>query len=292
MEKREFKVGDKVKIPKTKSKGLMTSLENCNAIQNAKRLNQDYLYINRIIEDEYDLGAELGEFDSVFGIQDLEHYEEEEIVLPKCWFVLYNTQEEFDIINKFYGKDWIYYNNKNLHGYHNNGDNQVHNDNWVGNHTIKEKLLKNGYIQITFEQFQKYIKQVTMEKEIEGYVLIKEYPGSKGLGYFEKYTTGELNKYPEFWKPVYKEEKQTIQMYSSNKGMFEIEVVDGKAYYRPENKELSKQWIASIIDVFDNKVYGLLVVPYTISAQIKEVKVGCMEGTIREDWEKVYKLLK
>lgn len=55
----------------------MTSLENCNAIQNAKRLNQDYLYINKIIEDEYDLGAELGRLDSAFGIQDLEHYEEE-----------------------------------------------------------------------------------------------------------------------------------------------------------------------------------------------------------------------
>ena len=48
MEKREFKVGDKVKIPKTKSKVLTTSLENCSAIQNAKNLNQNYLYINRI----------------------------------------------------------------------------------------------------------------------------------------------------------------------------------------------------------------------------------------------------
>ena len=59
MEKREFKIGDKVKIPKTKSKDLATSLKDCTAIENAKRLNQDYLYINRIIEDEYDLGAEL-----------------------------------------------------------------------------------------------------------------------------------------------------------------------------------------------------------------------------------------
>jgi len=355
MEKREFKIGDKVKIPKTKSKDLMTSLENCSAIQNAKNLNQDYLYINRIIEDQYDLGAELGRLDSAFGIQDLEHYEEE-FVLPECWFVLYNTKEEFDIINKFYDKGWAYFDNKNMHGYHNNGDNQIHTNNWVDNLATEEKLLKNGYIQITFEQFQKYVlkqetmekfkvgdivigKQVniravsrivyhvftldykrkiaeikedkirlqedidlwfyakdfkleTMEKEIIGYKLIKEYPGSKGLGYFEKYTTGELNKYPEFWKPVYKEEKQIIQMYSSNKGMFEIEVVDGKAYYRPENKELPEEWIRDIINSYDDILIQQRngVNPYSVI--IAELHVGCYKNCRKEDWEKVYKLLK
>ena len=135
-------------------------------------------------------------------------------------------------------------------------------------------------------------KQETMEKEIEGYVLIKEYPGSKGLGYFEKYTTGELNKYPEFWKPVYKEEKQIIQMYSSNKGMFEIEVVDGKAYYRPENKELPKEWIRNIINV-----YGEILIPQRNEVNpynviIAELHVGCYQNCRKEDWEKVYKLLK
>lgn len=59
MEKREFKIGDKVKIPKTKSKDLATSLKDCTAIENAKNLKQDYLYINSIREDEYDLGTDL-----------------------------------------------------------------------------------------------------------------------------------------------------------------------------------------------------------------------------------------
>lgn len=355
MEKREFKIGDKVKIPKTKSKELMTSLENCSAIQNAKKLNQNYLYITRIIEDQYDLGAELGRLSSAFGIQDLEHYEEEEFVLPECWFVLYNTKEEFHIINNFYDKGWGYYDNKNLHGYHNNGDKQVHTNNWVGTSFVKEKLLEKGYVQITFEQFQKYIKQETMEKlkvgdivigkqvniravsgtvyhvftpnyereivetkddkirlegdtdiwfyakdfelkrgekEIGGYVLIKEYPGSKGLGYFEKYTTGELNKYPEFWKPVYKEKKQTIRMHSSNKGMFEIEVVDGKAYYRPENKYLPEEWIRDIINSYDEILIQQRngVNPYSV--QIAGLHVGCYQNCRKEDWEKVYKLLK
>ena len=41
-------------------------------------------------------------------------------------------------------------------------------------------------------------------KKCKGFILIKEYPRSKGLGYFEPYTTGELLKYPEFWLPIYK----------------------------------------------------------------------------------------
>lgn len=210
-----------------------------------------------------------------------------------------------------------------------------------------------------------------MGKEIKGYVLIKEYPGSKGIGYFEKYTTGELDKYPEFWKPVYEEEfkvgdwvtfevdkcvgrlsylktanwdrnitipidrimsasfhfnkdtlnkyaphiywsgasndkevfrkatpeeieaakaarKTIIKMHSSNKGEFEIEIMGGKAYYRLENKELPKEWIKDIIDIFGEQDG----INYPYELEVKSVKVGCMEGTRREDWLKVYKLLK
>ena len=157
---------------------------------------------------------------------------------------------------------------------------------------IKEgKIRLQGDTDLWF--YAKNFKLVkTVGKEIEGYVLIKEYPGSKGLGYFEKYTTGELNKYSEFWKPVYKEEKQTIQMYSSNKGMFEIEVVDGKAYYRPENKELPKEWIRDIINC-----YGEILIPQRNEVNpynviIAELHVGCYQNCRKEDWEKVYKLLK
>lgn len=156
---------------------------------------------------------------------------------------------------------------------------------------IKEdKIRLQGDTDLWF--YAKDFKLETMEKEIEGYVLIKEYPGSKGLGYFEKYTTGELNKYPEFWKPVYKEEKQIIQMYSSNKGMFKIEVVDGKAYYRPENKELPKEWIRDIINSYDDILIQQRngVNPYNV--EIAGLHIGCMKDTRKEDWENVYKLLK
>ena len=88
------------------------------------------------------------------------------------------------------------------------------------------------------------------------------------------------------------QEKQTIQMYSSNKGMFEIEVVDGKAYYRPENKELPKEWIRDIINSYDDILIQQRngVNPYNV--EIAGLHIGCMKDTRKEDWENVYKLLK
>lgn len=83
-------------------------------------------------------------------------------------------------------------------------------------------------------------------------------------------------------------QKTIVKMYSSNKGEFEIEVVDGKAYYRKENKELSKQWIKDIINIFGEQ--GGINYPYKV--EVESVRVGCMEGTKKSDWENVYKLLK
>jgi hypothetical protein len=44
-----------------------------------------------------------------------------------------------------------------------------------------------------------------MKDKIEGFVLIREYPGcGRRKGDFEPYTSGEFLKYPEIWQPVYK----------------------------------------------------------------------------------------
>lgn len=76
---------------------------------------------------------------------------------------------------------------------------------------------------------------------------------------------------------------EVIKMYSSNKGEFEIEVVNKKAYYRPDKKELPKYFIEEIIDWYDDstKTYS----PYSLKVQ--SLTVGCMEGTRKEDWLKV-----
>ena len=110
------------------------------------------------------------------------------------------------------------------------------------------------------------------------------------------YNSGKRNLPNEFRKATPEEIKATqktiIKMHSSNKGMFEIEVVDGKAYYRPENKELPKEWIRNIING-----YGEILIPQRnevnpYSVIIAELHVGCMKDTRKEDWETVYKLLK
>ena len=80
-------------------------------------------------------------------------------------------------------------------------------------------------------------------------------------------------------------------MYSSNKGEFEIEVIDGKAYYSPENKHLPKEWIRDIINSYgDILIQKNVFVPYNII--VSSIEVGCYHSTKKEDWENVYKLLK
>lgn len=93
-----------------------------------------------------------------------------------------------------------------------------------------------------------------------------------------------------WFEPIYEAQKTVIKMHSSNKGEFEIEIIDGKAWYRPENKHLPKEWIEEIIDIFGDIIININTHnPYTVA--IGTLNVGCMEGTRKEDWEKVYKLL-
>lgn len=162
--------------------------------------------------------------------------------------------------------------------------------------------------EITFEQFLKYIlKQETMEKEIIGY----KTPYNMYGGQVKKGDIWTLNKYDngyqsnanvtdlpkeivEQWEKVYKEEKTIVKMYSSNKGEFEIEVVGKKAYYRPDNKELTKEFIEEILDWFDDSINhsydSRTKLLYSLTVQ--SLKVGCMEGTRQTDWLKVYDLIK
>ena len=166
---------------------------------------------------------------------------------------------------------------------------------------LNRDAIKEGYTEITFEQFKKYVlKQETMEKEIIGY----KTPYNMYGGQVKKGDIWTLNKYDngyqsnanvtdlpkeivEQWEKVYKEEKTIVKMYSSNKGEFEIEVVGKKAYYRPEHKELSLQFIKNILNLFENKTIGL-----EYSIEVDSLKVGCMEGTRKFDWQKVYDLIK
>lgn len=95
-----------------------------------------------------------------------------------------------------------------------------------------------------------------------------------------------------WFEKVYEKEKQIVKMYSSNKGEFEIEIIDGKAYYRPENKELPKEFIRDIINSFDEIIIcsNKKENPYNVT--IASLNVGCYHNCKKCDWENVYKLLK
>ena len=121
------------------------------------------------------------------------------------------------------------------------------------------------------------------------YIEVEE--GKSGL----HYNSGKEDLPNEFRKATPEEieaaQKQIIKMHSSNKGEFEIEIIEGKAYYRPDNRELPKEWVKRIINSYDDVLisYAASYNPYEIT--IKSIKVGCMEGTRKEDWMKVYDLL-
>ena len=223
-----------------------------------------------------------------------EMYLEEEFVLPEKWCIEV-TDENRDILNNYRINIKKYSITPITYKY-------MYKDGSGDSFTLFYAK------EITFKQFLKYIlKQETMKKEIIGYKLVKseykgayeEITGTSNLDRIED-SLGKLNWVDkaikdlkeagvlELWfKPNYKEEKTIVKMYSSNKGEFEIEVVGKKAYYRPEHKELSLQFIKNILNLFENKTIGL-----EYSIEVDSLKVGCMEGTRKSDWQKVYDLIK
>lgn len=55
-------------------------------------------------------------------------------------------------------------------------------------------------------------------KKCIGFILIRRYPNCrKQIGEFEPLTTGEFFKYPEIWKPVYKDEPKQSEVTESHK---------------------------------------------------------------------------
>jgi len=93
-----IKIGDKCKIPKTKSVG--GSMEESYMIGKVKKANQDFLYYvgkskgsqNHMLAKDFDPKYLSGDF---FDLNEIELYEEE---FPKKWAIKVNTKEEFDLV--------------------------------------------------------------------------------------------------------------------------------------------------------------------------------------------------
>ncbi len=146
MNKKEFKIGDKVKIPKSKSVGL-------NYLEFAAEIvgldyTKEYLIITKI-EGNNSFSLELDDkykrlCRSQFCLIDLEHYKEE-FVLPEKWCIKLDS-DNYKTLNPFYIE---------AKGYHHS--NKIRYNNW-------SDKIEIGYTEITLEQFKKYVlKEVEID---------------------------------------------------------------------------------------------------------------------------------
>lgn len=126
----------------------------------------------------------------------------DEFVLPEKWKVL-RTKDNYKIINEWfvkngYGNPFISYAYIGINRYKNNY------------HSEDSQLI--DYTEITFEQFKKYVLK-DMDKKIIGYKCIKAFPGcSLGkiiYGGDIHFTYPNAAKEPEFFEPVYEQDKLT-----------------------------------------------------------------------------------
>ncbi len=107
-----FKIGDKIKIPKTKSYG--DSIVDSNIIKSAINSYQDYLYIANTNNNNYlivtdnirqineDINLASGDF---FLKSDLELYEEP-FILPELYYIECLNKEEINVINEWFTKTY------------------------------------------------------------------------------------------------------------------------------------------------------------------------------------------
>jgi len=161
----EFKVGDKVKIPKTKHNGKFDLFS-----EEIKNYKKDFLYIVEIIGKNVSLGTTeklcLG-YDN-FRKDEIELYEE---MFPEKW-CLKITEESIDFIRRAYDSLIEYKHNTFSFDY-------LKSDHSFGDRSIKTPT--ECYPEITLEQFKKHILQEkeTMKKEIKVGSKVKCKPTTK-----------------------------------------------------------------------------------------------------------------
>lgn len=139
---------------------------------------------------------------------------EEGFVLPEKWCIQRNA-ENSEIVNEYFNKikerDVYYTSEKGFLYNHIINDRKAHEYSPIDGFTIGKH---EDFTELTFDQFKKYVlKENTQEmnKEIEGFRLLKLYPGCPNIKvgeiqYGPQDYTFNRNEWKEFWEPVYKEQ--------------------------------------------------------------------------------------
>lgn len=173
-----FKVGDKIKVPKTKSIGDLC-IKNSSVLNKTKTNNIDHLFITHIcnITGIISCNTDITTCSTNFGMieksgdyftkDDLEHYEEEDcFVLPEEW-CLKITEENINFCKSLennelgFVKDYNYV----LNGYYSPIKDK---DGYLGSFYNKNR------IEITLYEFKKYVLKISYKEESELYRLIRE----------------------------------------------------------------------------------------------------------------------
>lgn len=73
--------------------------------------------------------------------------------LPEKWFIIWENEKNFQVIKDYFKSDWVYQND-DLHS--NSG--QTCNNTYIHSDIKHQaKLIKMGYVKITFEEFKKFV---------------------------------------------------------------------------------------------------------------------------------------
>lgn len=222
----------------------------------------------------------------------------EDFKLPEKWIVLYRNKEEFNKLNKWKDNLWGYISPEKYHrflgGCYPSHVPSSTNLGWIGNEPSFKARLNEGYREITFEQFEKYVLKAPQQgKELIGYklngVVSKEIvdrvikykmPEYNGLYFVKGHLGGSLVQeaknlgiLDKWFIPVYEEQSEVLVIGSRSVNVkIERGRITAKGYNWP-------------IDSLNKVIDGLNKVPsfpglYDVSLvelDTRYVRIGCRE---------------
>jgi hypothetical protein len=292
----KFKIGDKVKIPtQLKHYDYGTSLEKKSAVQAAKELKHDFLYVESVIGDRVCV-TELTKSVKCYSLiheDDLELYEEP---LPEKWAISIKDdkdgQEVCDWLNK----------NKQINAHYNLPaiaiqNFIIHYPAYCDNTHIL-KCVQKGYTEIDFETFRKI---TNMSKEIElkvGLVILNENKDKlviteiyKNDIYYKFNNYGIVHQPIDFVKNMFNkgywsvEKERKIKGYKAPMDLYGGKVKKGDLYIQEGNKDyyntnkafsLPKELVETWEAVYEDEEKIIL-----LGDKNTEVKIG--RGYIKTD---------
>lgn len=225
-----FKKGDKVKIPTANTiSGYRSAGDNiAPAIREARKIGQDYLFVNLVRGDSVDVGHTEDQNLNTYLIEDLELYEEPG--LPDKYIVeCNNALETTAVMNSFPAykdRNWghwryVVYNGERAP----DGNQRVDIQNNL--EIVKIYVNREEVPVYPFLEWQRLSGKAVQQESPVSYKVIKDFPGSPRAYQKDTVITPATNNdlfkqaqaWPEFFEPVYAPKEIKSSMKGANKTM-------------------------------------------------------------------------